>query len=258
LDIALTKCFDRLPHDRRENMLFDLLNVLPSAIRSSNLEESTAILLSETALSLITKLREDRRYQLILQSTGEGSGSLPAERLYAILRDIVEGILDSNHSELVRGNLYGSLINFIHLVLCSKPEDADDEDINDPFTASLAVSSLRGESPFGSSNSLALVSASRYSSSSSLEMGILSTVKPVLERLVAVISRDAIDGTEVWKTVAFMLLDALVQLSGLEKQHVVLSAVSRHGVLANFVRGVKEADGLLMSVLKPDPGTLTL
>ncbi|KAF6749589.1 nucleoporin Nup186/Nup192/Nup205 [Ephemerocybe angulata] len=268
LDIALTKCFDRLPHDRRENMLFDLLHVLPSAIRTPTIEESTSILLSETTLTLITKLREDRRYQLVLQSSAEEAGSLPAERLYGILRDIVEGILENSHSELVRGNLYGSLINFIHLVLCSKPEsDSDDGaanvvDPNDPFAASLAASSLR-ESSFGASQSLALVQPHRqqYTSSSSsaasLELGILSTIKPVLERLVAIISRDAIDGTEVWKTVAFMLLDAVVQLSGLEKQHSALASLSRHGVLLNFVHGLKEADGLLQAVLKPDPEDLS-
>lgn len=260
LDISLTKCFDRLPHDRRENMLFDLLHILPSAIRSPTLEEQTSILLSEVALSLITKLREDRRYQLILQSSAEESGSLPAERLFTILREIVEGILNSTHSELVRGNLYGSLINFIHLVLCSKSDDADDSasavDVNDPFAASLAVSSLRESGPFGAglNQSLSIVPRQSGSPSPSLELGILSTLKPVLERLVAVIARDAIDGTEVWKTVAFMLLDAVVQLSGLEKQHAALNALNRHGVLANFVRGVKEADGLLAAVLKPDPG----
>jgi nuclear pore complex protein Nup205 len=79
-------------------------------------------------------------------------------------------------------------------------------------------------------------------------------MKGAMERLIATISRDAIDGSEVWKTVAFMLLDSLVQLSGLEKQHVVLSALVRHGILTNFVRGIKESDLRLQSVLKPDPG----
>ena len=99
LDLALMKCFNRLPHNRRENMLFDLLHVLPVAIRSANVEESTAILLSETVLSSITKLREDRQHQIILQSVGgeSESGSLPAERLYNILRNILESILDNNH-----------------------------------------------------------------------------------------------------------------------------------------------------------------
>ena len=89
---------------------------------------------------------------------------------------------------------------------------------------------------------------------SALELGGLAVLKPVIDHLVTTIARDAIDGTEVWKMIAFMLLDAIVQLSSLEKQHVVLSALTRHGVLLNFVRSLKDSDSRLQSVLKPDPG----
>ena len=259
LDLALTKCFDRLPLDRRENMLFDLLHVLPTAIRSSNIEEPTAILLSETILSSITKLREDRRHQAILQSMGgdSESGSLPAERLFNILRNILEGILDNNHVEFVRGNLYAALINFIHLVRSSSISKISTTEVDvNPFTASLSMSMGRDLSMSVSTRKSPSVtpSVSGERSGSTLEVGCLAVMKPMMERLVTTISRDAIDGTEVWKTVAFMLLDATVQLSSLERQHSVLSALSRHGVLSNFVRGIKDSDSRLQGVLKPDPG----
>jgi nuclear pore complex protein Nup205 len=80
-------------------------------------------------------------------------------------------------------------------------------------------------------------------------------LKGSLERLVNVISRDAIDGNEVWKTVSFMLLDSLARLSCAEKQHIVLSALVRQGVLHNVVRDLKESDLRLQAVLKPDPGS---
>ncbi|KAH9477078.1 Nuclear pore complex protein Nup205 [Psilocybe cubensis] len=262
LDLALTKSFDRLPHNRRENMLFDLLHVLPAAIRSSNIEESTAVLLSETILSSITKLREDRQHQLILQSLGSDSesGTLPAERLYNILRNILQGILDNNHVELVRGNLYAALINFMHLVRSSQSSPITQtlaELESNPFSATLTASTMRESVSRGRSPSLAPSSSDRQSSTSStLESGCLAVLKPVIERLVTTISRDAIDGTEVWKTVAFMLLDAIVQLSSLEKQHVVLASLNRHGILSNFVRSIKESDSRLQSVLKPDPDDL--
>ncbi|KAF8188670.1 nucleoporin Nup186/Nup192/Nup205 [Pholiota molesta] len=257
LDIALTQCFDRLPHDRRENMLFDLLHVLPTAIRSGDIEESTAVLLSETILSSITKLREDRQHQVILQSLGGDSdtGSLPAERLQNILRNILESILDSNHVELVRGNLYAALINFFHLIRSSeKPKLAPEVESN-PFAASLSVSVLRDSISMRRSPSVA-PSTSGDRLSNSLELNCLSVLKPVMERLIMTISRDAIDGTEVWKTVAFMLLDASVHLSSLEKQHSVLTALNRHGVLANFVQSIKDSDARLQGVLKPDPDDL--
>ena len=258
LDMSLTKCFDRLPHDRRENMLFDLLHVIPTAIHSIEIEEATAILLSETVLSSITKLREDRRRQIVAQSAGGDteSGSLPAERLYSILQSILEGIIDNNRVELVRGNLYAALINYVHLI-ASPHASMVIHKSGDNLSLSLAVST-RGDSVFGSGQSLVAFSQSGRSqvSGSLLEIGSLAVMKGVMERLVATISRDAIDGTEVWKTVAFMLLDALVQLSGLEKQHGFLAALTRHGILSNFVRGVKESDSRLLSVLKPDPGKL--
>ncbi|KXN92702.1 hypothetical protein AN958_06980 [Leucoagaricus sp. SymC.cos] len=257
LDMSLMKCFDRLPHDRRENMLFDLLHVLPSALRSGNISEGVSVLLSETVLSSITKLREDRQHQIILQSVGGNaeSGSLPTERLYAILRNILEGVLDSNRVELVRGNLYAALINFIHLI--ASPNETFD--FSSPaLSMSLSGSLNESITTFNPSQSFALASSihSSSASTSALLSGTLSVMRDVMERLVAIVARDAIDGTEVWKTIAFMLLDALVQLAGQEKHSIVISALLRHGILANFVRGVKESDERLQSVLKPDPDDL--
>ena len=76
----------------------------------------------------------------------------------------------------------------------------------------------------------------------------------MIEKLVGTITRDAIDGTEVWKTVAFMLLDSLVYLCRTEKQSSILTVLTRHGILSNFVHGLKESDVRLQGVLKPDPG----
>ncbi|GLB44615.1 putative nuclear pore complex scaffold, nucleoporins 186/192/205 [Lyophyllum shimeji] len=259
LDLTLTKCFDRLPHDRRENMLFDLLHVLPMAIRSQEVEESTAVLLSEAVLSSITKLREDRRQQVIAQSAGGNAeaGSLPAERLFAILRTIVEAITDNNRVELVRGNLYAALVNYVHLITSRNDGDAAFQK-GDNLALSLAASTTREDFLFDGNQSVASLDRLTRSTSSdrSLQAGSLAVMKGSMERLVGTVARDAIDGTEVWKTVAFMLLDSLVQLSEAERPQLVLSALTRHGILSNFVRGLKESDSRLLSVLKPDPDDL--
>ncbi|THH18242.1 hypothetical protein EW146_g2707 [Bondarzewia mesenterica] len=256
VDMTLVKCFARLPRDRRETMLFDLLHELPPIIRSGATQQPTTVLLSEVSLSLITKLREDRRSQLLVQSAGVDSdaGSLPAERLYALLQNIIECILDSR-IELVRGNLYAALINFFHLISSDVVSDAVGEKSRTPGM-SLSASTTREDLILGESRSVALPSQSAraVSVASTLEAGSLMVLKPIIERLVSVISRDATDGTEVWKTVAFMLLDCLVYLSREDKQHSVLSALARHGFLLNFVLGLKESDMRLQSVLKPDPG----
>ncbi|OJA08231.1 hypothetical protein AZE42_08910 [Rhizopogon vesiculosus] len=269
LDITLTKCFQRLPHDRRENMLFDLLHVLPTAIRSSDIQEPTAVLLSEAVLSCITKLREDRRHQVMLQSAGgdTDAGSLPAERLYALLRSILDCILDNNRSELVRGNLYASLINYLHLIGGNDQRPSGETSVETFGKHSLSMSMLMSLSSLSSREDLSL-SDSRSNrrtpapaiwpatNASALELGTLATLKSVLERLVTIISRDAIDGTEVWKTVAFMLLDSLAQLCRSEKSRMLLTSLVRYGILSNFVQGLKEAESQMQYVLKPDPDDL--
>ncbi|KAF9238369.1 nucleoporin Nup186/Nup192/Nup205 [Melanogaster broomeanus] len=248
LDMTLMKCFNRLPHDRRENMLFDLLHVLPGIVHS-DVQESTAVLLSEAIVSTITKLREDRRHQVLLQSAGGDAeaGSLPTERLYTLLQSLLECVLDNNRSELVRGNLYACLINYLHLVSADDGGPSAEVAI-DTFgrrSMSLSISAL------SSRDDLAMIDSARSTPTpggrstprtSALEVGTLSVMKSVMERLVATISRDAIDGTEVWKTVAFMLLDSLTHLCRTEKSRALLSAL--------------EAEMHLQYVLKPDPDDL--
>ena len=263
LDMTLVKCFGRLSHDRRENMLFDLLHVLPPIIRSADVQESTAVLLSEAVLSSITKLREDRRQQIVIQSaSGDAdASSLPVERLKSLLRSLLECILDNNRLELVRGNLYAALINYLHLVVSTRTDAEVSGYGLAKQSVSLSTSTTHEDFVFSDSQSsigLASQFGSANTPSSALKSGSLAVMKSVIERLITIIARDAIDGTEVWKTVAFMTLDSLVQLSHSEKPHIVLSALVRHGILTNFVRGLKESDMRLQTVLKPDPGKRTM
>ena len=251
LDMCLMRCFDRLPHDRRENILLDLLHVLPTAGRASNFGESVYILLAETVLSLVTKLREDRQHQITLQSVGGNpeSGSLPAERLCMILDNILKGILDSNRMELVRGNLYAALVNFIHLITSSD---------GTPDFSSLAMSTSFSGSLNHSRSLIPLSSIRNKSSTPALFSGTLNSMRDVIDPLVVVVARDAIDGTEVWKTIAFILLDALVQLGEQGKQPIIITALSKDGILSNFVEDLKESDEKLQSILKPEPGMFCL
>jgi nuclear pore complex protein Nup205 len=247
LDIILTKCFQRIPHDRRENMLFDLLRILPNALRSPNVEKSSAVLLSEVVLSSITKLREDRCHQIVIQSAGgdAGSSSLPSERLYHLFRNILECIMDYTHLELVRGNLYASLINYFHLIA---PEDMETEGTKQNALAISLTASTSSIYSFTSSGSI------NGTSQASLVKSTLAIMKQIVERFVNTISRDAIDGTEVWKTIAFTCLDSLVQLSHAGREQIVVSAMVRQGILSNFVVGLTDSDLRLQGILKPEPG----
>ncbi|KAG8983033.1 hypothetical protein FRB90_006360 [Tulasnella sp. 427] len=253
LDISLHECFDVLPHGQREHLILDILQALPAYLARANVSATTSMLLAEMVLSLSTKLREDRHKQLILQSTVDDTfaASLPVERIHAIFRSIVNSVLRSGTSERFRGNLYAAMTNFIHLVTAdagaAESSTAPGAAVNK--TISFLVDDTRRDS-----NSLALsTSRQQVVKRTALESGTLSIVNMFVDRLVPLACRDAADGSEVWKTVSFTFLDALVQLSRTEKAHRVLSVMAREGFLKNFVHSLKSADADLLTVLKPEP-----
>ena len=251
LDMTLTKCFDRIPQDRREGLLFDLLHVLPTALRSPNTPDATAGVLAEAILSALTKLREDKLVQSLVQpGYASESGALPAERLFALLRSLLECIVESNRNELVRGNLYASMVNYVHLITDTTVGEASVL----PVSLSRTHAGWMGPDELSSSTSQHSDAWQRPDITSTLVSSSLSILKPAMDSLVALVSRDAIDGTDVWKTVAFMLLDSLVRLSQFERQPAVITSMARSGYTRGFVHGVKETDLQLQAVLKPDPG----
>jgi nuclear pore complex protein Nup205 len=87
-----------------------------------------------------------------------------------------------------------------------------------------------------------------------LRRGSLAILNEIFGRLVATVSRDALDGAEVWKTVAFMLLDAFVELAGSEANNVVIALLTQGGMLANFVQAIQRDDRRLQLLLEPEPG----
>ncbi|EJD04791.1 uncharacterized protein FOMMEDRAFT_153883 [Fomitiporia mediterranea MF3/22] len=250
LDVVLTKCFNRISHDQRENILFDLLHVVPPAIHNNALPESSATLLAESLLLLVTKLREERKQvQLLSASDSMESSALPVERMAALLRHILDCILESHRGDLVRGNLYAALINFVHLAAPLPGNPAPPKHIGLSREASLS----------NLTSSLSLLGSDvRHANghSTSLEANCFAVIKPVMERLITTISKDAIDGTEVWKTIAFTLLESLTRMSHLDSRNSIFNTLDRYGLLSNFVHSIGEANSTLQDVLQPEPDDL--
>ena len=247
-DIVLTKCFIRIPHDQRETMLFDLLHVIPPVIRLPALPEASATILSEVLLLLMTKLREERR-QANLLSTSESleASSLPVERMTTLLRHMLDILLDKNRRELVRGNVYAALVNYLHLVMHCPHDQLPIKNTG------LSESTL---SLLASSMSLSNSEFKKSSASASLDVTSFAIMKQVMDRLVQTVSKDAIDGTEVWKTVAFSLLESLARLSRLDTKFLVLNTLERYGLLSNFSYTIGDADSSLQDILRPEPDDL--
>ncbi|KAG8931084.1 hypothetical protein FRC02_003259 [Tulasnella sp. 418] len=261
LDISLTKCFDRIPRERRESITLDILQAIPPFLAKWTTAVSTSVTLAESMLSLMTKLREDRHHQLIVQSTVDDAfaASLPIDRLHSILRSIVEYLLKAGTAERVRGNLYATIINHLHLVL-SPEERSNASSYGYDGVKNLSRSTFTMfDDPVGDDLFMSVsgnLNRNKVKQRSALERGTLNIIDLFVERLIPVISRDATDGSEVWRTVSFTLLDAMVQLSRVEKAHKVLNVMAREGFLKNFVHGIKSAEKDMAMVLKPDPDNL--
>ncbi|KAG8908999.1 hypothetical protein FRB99_000102 [Tulasnella sp. 403] len=262
LDISLLECFDRLPRGRREHLTLDILQALSSFLSRSSPSPAIVVLLAEVVLSLSTKLREDRHHQLIIQSTVDDSyaASLPLDRIHSIFRGILQCILQSGTSERFRGNLYAALTNIIHLVMSDSAQEHSPKVDGTGHKLSERSLSFIADEPSRDADSLlfgrSVSSRGSQVKRTALESGTLNIVNKFVDRIVPVVCRDAADGSEVWKTVAFTFLDALVQLSRVEKEHHVLRVMAREGFLKNFVHSLKSADADMMAVLKPDPDNL--
>ena len=98
------------------------------------------------------------------------------------------------------------------------------------------------------------VAGFRSGQRSPLEVGTLAILTAGMERLAPVLARDALDGSEIWKTVAYTTLESLVTASREDRSHRLLAILSKNGYLQSFVQSLKVTEEDLLNVLAPDPG----
>lgn len=250
LDITLTKAFHLLPADNRHSLLLDLMIALLPPIAAAESDQAISELLSGAAVLLMTKLR-DEGMRIAFADAVESIQSVSPERLHAVLRAILLAILQPGVSAVVRGNLYAVLLNYIQYstkMASSSPALA--RALGDESNYSMIADDLI------SFDGLSSVGGTRKSSRrNALEGGNLVILQSAIDRLLPVICRDAAVGHEVWRTVAFTALDALVMVAEEGRAtSKVLSILSKQGYLQSFVTSLKDAEVELQEALKPDPG----
>ncbi|MCO5599973.1 hypothetical protein L7F22_054080 [Adiantum nelumboides] len=154
---------------------------------------------------------------------------------------------------LARGNLYSALINYIQLVKGSSGEEEDDDDHSSQVdrvtdiddSASFAGFSSVGGDGLRGRRSLPVVAKSR------------TLLFSHAERLIPIIARDALDASDVWRTVAFTLFDRLCSIQQPHSsRNVLVDILNKKGYLKSFVANLREMDVDLQQVLRPDPPSL--
>ena len=83
-------------------------------------------------------------------------------------------------------------------------------------------------------------------------------------KLISTIARDAIDGTEVWKTIAFTVLKCLVHFSSSSllsqssnasaARHAIHTSLSRYALLSSFICSLRNSSPVLLGLLESPDG----
>ncbi|OAV96557.1 hypothetical protein PTTG_01001 [Puccinia triticina 1-1 BBBD Race 1] len=251
LRLTLSRAFHLVPAENRHIFLLDLLGSVLSKLVEGQVDSDSAELLSEIVVALMIKLRHEGT-QLGSLATGEAAQAFPFDRMITILKTIVQSIVLSNTSNIIRGNLYASLLGFLQHVYATSNADS---------TASQSFSSQDimklADALVPSPDAASTVVSQWNSSRSTLETNTIAMISTAFDRLLPVLSKDAIMGSEVWKSVAFTALDSLLMLSDRSRSGFKLMAVLwRNGSMKNFVDFVKDAEADLLAVLEPDPESL--
>jgi nuclear pore complex protein Nup205 len=254
LDITLTKAFDLLPAEGRHSLLLDLMSAILPPLAAQETDQAISELLSGAAVLLMTKMR-DEGIRVVFVEAVDSVQFVSPERLHAVLRAILQAILQPGSSPVVRGNLYAVLLNYVQYsskmaslspalarTLATSSDDSMSM-VNDDLI------SLDGVSTVGGTRSRTRRNV--------LESGNFAILQSAIDRLLPVICRDAAVGHEVWRTVAFTALDALVMVAEEGRATTkVLSILTKQGYLQSFVASLKDAEADLQEALKPDPGAL--
>lgn len=145
------------------------------------------------------------------------SSRMPEEQLQTLLRHVISGIIGSDTTESARGFLYSTMIVYLRCLL-------EFGTSIDPTHASLSLSSQ-------------------------------SVLQSDIDRLLSVLCRDALNGSEIWKTVSYSLMDVILQSSS-NSVNKTVEKLWQSGVLHNFVASIAENDRDVQLALGPEPGEL--
>lgn len=273
-DLALSHSSLLFRPETRSAVVFDCLGALLPRLEGPQPDEDP-ILADMTAGAILALLTTLRKHRAALVSANDLTGAtaladdLPVDRLLLTLRALTNALLRTGISVSARGHLYSALINYLQLAKAAPLQsDGASDGMQQSFLGDDS-SSVLGTNDFNdaASASFSLVGSlsdgrgnegSRHTSI--LEQRTRSLLVGHAERLVSTIARDALDAPDVWRTVAFTLLDKLVALessgSGHSARPVSLDVLSRGGFLKSFVARLRDMDLDLQEALRPDPSSL--
>ncbi|KAJ3120767.1 hypothetical protein HK098_004247 [Nowakowskiella sp. JEL0407] len=266
VNVVVGRVYNLLPAESREEKVFDLLSTaLPKVNSSHKITPSVQNSVSIVILNLLAGLRKDRLFQSVLQNATllqsdarySLSSRLSPDALHQIvLRNIIDAIIKPGTTEQVRGNYYASLVSYL---LYTKADEVESSAVS----INLKSSDEFNISPDSFSIENASSSSEIESYQSILSAGNLVTINGYGDRLLDIVCRDVSDGSDLWKTVSFVVLDALVDVTTRENmnsqpavENRALNYMVKNNFLSHFVQSMRKDDASIRSVMISDPETL--
>lgn len=268
LDMVLARAAGLLRTEVRSGLMFDCLSeLLPRISSPSNdaggLDVPSADLVAGAVLSLLTSLRQHR----VELTTGaldlDTVDALPTDRLLTTLRALIDSVLRLETTTLARGNLYSALINFLQLVKSGSGADAGG-DAGAIDGASIVATDLDESMSVGGVSTTTTNIFGGRTQTTSLEARTRTLLLSNAERLMDVLGRDALDASDLSKTIAFTLLDKLCALDAPSSANSAsrrggsrcLDLLDRKGYIKSFITALRDSDLALQETLRPDPASL--
>lgn len=249
LGVALADGYSHLARLRRAHVALELLASLVSALALPSTPQSLAEVMARAVLALVTKLRERH----ISGSAGGGVGNsdavdgltaansdfderaldslsdaaheaddgddaaatvdLPFEQLHGILTGLIEALLRSDASAVVRGTLCAALLHHLRF---AAPLDEDEDEDDGGDEAWLARRRV-------------------------LRDGTRAALRHGGQRLVLALARDAVEAHAVWRSVAFATLEAVISRADPTSADEWIALLGHRGLLGVFVDEVVRA-----------------
>lgn len=229
VEITISDCFESFTFEARERIIYDLLNVLLPKLQSdTGLHVDILKGLSQVVLSLLTRLREDKRRQAILQVTPpmfttSSGAKLPVDALRTVFTMIVNCIRKEKASPGVRSTMYSALVNLLQYIA---PDEGDDANGNDGLQELLRTQ---------------IVQLFHDNTDKSL-LGIMC--------------KDARDGADDYKTTAYAALEAIYVLLAEKGRSEMLRLLVRNAFLKYASEDIESSNGMLLHIVEDRDGKL--
>ncbi|GAQ82869.1 nuclear pore complex protein Nup205 [Klebsormidium nitens] len=248
VEIAISRRFPLLPQagGAAPGVLQELLDATLSAAGAPDCPVQLAYPICQVATSVMAKLQEHSMTSAVWGDTSDevtyadllSTVRLPPRTCHALLKKLLTVILRPDTSELLKRRLYTTLLSFLQY----------SRGVANREVPSSVMKVLLPED--GSSDEAADVERIQREQNE-LMQGNYAVLRNEATALVDVVARDALQGSEVGRALAFYVLEALIAL---DTQQAFLSQLQSRGLLQNCLSDV--ANNAYQLVILPSPDSV--